>query len=412
MQVGATSLAAAELRFDALVAEALGLAAPRDLADRIVASLRAGPRTAPRSHRLLTALLCAAGVAVAIGVAWLERDRRSDPAPALATAQEPQQPQKPDADAKVKAEVERLVRELELPQRRGATLVALQRLGPAALPVLREARTSEQARGRKEVLDAIQQAIRLLDPAELKAAFGLPPGEVTVVADYSDNRITFVDAKGTVLHTITDVYGAWDAELTPQGTVLLTEFSVSRVQEMDPKGATVWSYEGLKNPYRASRLPDGNTLIADTFNGRVIELDPKKNIVWSYDKDGVRPFGATRLANGNTLIADAAKERVLEVTPAGETVWQVHGMNQLYDAKRLADGNTLITLRLKGQVIEVDPQGNTVWQLQNLNSPSDAVRLPDGHTLVAENNGVREFDAEGKQVLRLPATWAVSVKRY
>jgi outer membrane protein assembly factor BamB len=363
-------------------------------------------------HRLVAVLLVAAGVAVAADVAWPQNDSRAAPAVTdQHSRQEPQAPQQPQVDAKVQSEVERLVRNLELPDLRGPAIAALEQLGTQILPLLRTALAAEQKRGRPEVLAALQQALMLAQSAAAKKAFGLPLGELTLVSDYSDNKVVCLDAKGKEVYVLTDVYGVWDTELTPQGTLLVTEFSVSRVREIDRTGTTLWEFADLKNPYRATRLPSGNTLISDTFNGRLIEVNAKKEVVWKF-ATGIRPYGAERLANGNTLIADASNARVIEVTAAGEVVWEVKEMRQVHDAKRLPDGNTLITLRLKGQVLEVDPKGNTVWQLDTLNSPSDALRLPSGNTLVAENNQVREFDPKGNEVGKQRMTWAVSVKRY
>ncbi len=243
-------------------------------------------------------------------------------------------------------------------------------------------------------------------PTKRRVANDLP---ITVIADYSDNRV-IVLAGNRIRSIMENVFGAWDAELTPDGGVLVTEFSVSRVQRYNRRGKVVWAYEKLKNPYDADLLPSGNVLIADTFAGRVVEVNASGEEVWEYDGN-IRPFDVDRLPNGNTLIADVIQDRVIEVNRDGEIVWQVGEVPNVHDADRLANGNTLITLRNKGTVLEVDPKGTIVWQVEKLSSPSDADRLPNGNTLIAENTRVREFDEDGKVVWQFRTTWAVEVNR-
>ena len=306
---------------------------------------------------------------------------------------------------------------LEHSDRHDAALADLLAIGPTALPLLDAALLLEAARGQTARLQTLQAARAAMTGATNLFDFAEP---VTLVADYSDNRVFAVDAAAKVVFELDDVYGAWDAEITPQQTLLITEFSVSRVREVDRSGKELWCYENLKNPYDADRLPNGNTLIADTFGSRVIEIDKDKQVVWQLQqvigpdgtKSGIRPFDVDRLANGNTLIADVLHDRVIEVSPAGAIVWQIEHVNNVHDADRLPNGNTLITLRNSGKVLEVDPTGKTVWQLDKLSSPSDADRLPNGNTLVAENTQVREFDKDGALVWKYATSWAVEANRY
>src|SRR5262245_2697726 len=181
-------------------------------------------------------------------------------------SQEPA-PQLP-LDAAKAARVTALVKDLELPTRRKEAMFALGEIGSAAAPLLDQALAAAATRLRPDVLAATQTARQRLRLGAVARALDLPAEPVTLIADYSDNRVVLVDAAGRPLREIRDVFGAWDAELLDNGNVLITEFSVSRVQEIDLRakgGPTqVWVYEDLKNPYDADRLPDGNTLIADT----------------------------------------------------------------------------------------------------------------------------------------------------
>jgi hypothetical protein len=269
------------------------------------------------------------------------------------------------------ARVAALVADLALPERRKEAMFALGDIGSAAAPLLDEALASGATRAQPDVLAAIGLARQRLALGPTARAFGLPPELLTLICDYSDNKVRLVDPSGQSLLEFGGIFGAWDAEFTNRGTMLVTEFSTSRVRELDANQETVWEFTDLKNPYDADRLPNGNTLIADTFGSRVIEVTLQRQIVWQYN-----------------------------------------GMHNVHDADRLPNGNTLITLRNAGKVIEVDPTGAVVWELTGLSSPSDADRLPNGNTLVAENTQVREFDADKQVVWRAEMTWAVEANRY
>lgn len=248
---------------------------------------------------------------------------------------------------------------------------------------------------------------------------------VTLLADYSDNRVFAIDEAGAERFRLDDVFGVWDAELLPNGNVLLTEFSVSRVREVTQEGKTVWQYENLKNPYDADRLTlghsAGNTLICDTFANRILEVKPDGTTFWSYgdhEHETIRPFDCDQTPEGNFLIADQLGERVVEINYHGFVIWEAKNLPSVHDADRLPNGHTLVTLRgtgggnRGGEVRELDREGKLVWSLKDLEAPSDADRLPNGNTLVAENKRVREYDPSGKVVWERPMTWAVEANRY
>ena len=401
-----STLAAHEHRLDALLAELGGARPAEDLPARIRMAVAAA-RGARRGSWLMAAGVLL-GVSVVTGLALWKRDSQQ---PAITPTTPTPDDQDPEKQDKKNEAIDKLIRDLELPERRGAAIAGLNALGNTATTALAVAIAAEQKRGRPEALAGLHQAWVGFDFAAAKAAGGLPATPLELIADYSDNRITGLDPTGKTVLELKEVFGAWDVELTPRGTLLITEFSVSRVQEVDLKGNAVWAFEGLKNPYDADRLANGNTLIADTFGSRVVEVNPMGEIVWQYDKD-IRPFDVDRLRDGNTLIADVLKDRVLEVTPDGKIAWELAGMSNAHDADRLPNGNTLVTLRNKGCVVEVDPAGEIVWQIRGLSSPSDADRLPNGNTIVAENKHVREFDPDGKEIYSQNMTWAVEVGRY
>jgi hypothetical protein len=395
---GAAFERAEAMQLDACLEEVAGAGPAADLVHRILAAARSrSPQAAAqRRSRWLAAAVLVVGVGVVAAVAWMQRGKQEHQ-PALA----PQEREKPQGKQEQKPQE-------PLPVKKGAAVTALKQCGVESLPLLQAAIESAATGHRSEEASSLRAAFDAVAKAANVFAFAEP---VTVIADYSDNRVVIINGEGQVLFERNDVFGAWDAEITAARTLLITEFSVGRLEEIDRNGKLLWSFEDLRNPYDADRLPNGNTLIADTFAGRVIEVNPDKKIVWQYDTE-IRPFDCDRLANGNTLIADVLKDRVIEVSPEGEIVWEVKNMNNVHDADRLPNGNTLITLRSAGKVIEVDREGKVVWELNGLESPGDADRLPNGHTLVAENKQVREFDRRGNVVWKFLTTWAVEVNRY
>ncbi len=398
----------------AFLREVHGAQPAPDLLDRILTRAESPPSRADRARRLgLAAALLVAGVAVVAALVWQQQRAGARHAASPVDdpgAQDPQakQDSKPEVDKELQARIDAAIAALASPDLRDDALQALAEIGTPAIPALDRALQVEANRARPHLLAALQSA-------RFSACFfwakTKPVEPFTLIADYSDNRVLAVNAKGDTLWSRNDVFGAWDAELTHAGTMLITQFAISSVIEIDARGKVVWKFETLKNPYDADRLANGNTLIADTFGSRVIEVDPAGKIVWEF-KDNVRPFDCDRLENGNTLIADVLGARVIEVDRAGKIVWQHEGLRLVHDADRLPNGNTLITLREAQKVIEVDRVGAIVFTLENLSHPSDADRLPNGNTLVAENGMAREYDPQGREVWRREATWPVEVQRY
>lgn len=363
---------AEELQIDALLHELAGVVPAPDLAARIATRCAdGGGRRAALPGWAWAAALLVVGLGAVVAVAWSRRDEA-----AMAPVQEPRPGDTDGGDP----------------------------------------RSQEPKPQDAKPRDPQPQDPQPQDP---QSGPNAPARSLTLIADYSDNRVTAVDATGAVAFQFDQVFGAWDAELLPNGNVLVTEFSVSRVRELDRAGKTVWTYENLKNPYAAQRIAGGNldgmTLIADTFAHRVVLVRPDGTEFWSYGDhayEDIRPFDCEFTSSGTFLIADVQRDRVLEIDMHGLVLWQQEGLPNAHDVDRLPNGNTLVTLRNRGEVRELDDRGKVVWQLTELDHPSDADRLANGNTLVAENGRVREFDRDGKVVWQRTATWAVEANRY
>ncbi len=335
---------------------------------------------------------------------------------------------KPDDEAHKQAR--RWVTFLELDDRRAEAANALLKMGAKAVPALVQALNNprpvvaqtvahilralgSQAASAKEKLIALSNSDdNQLAYAARYALAGIQPAGITLVADYSSNKVLELDKTGKVVCTLTGVKGPWDADRLPNGNYLICSYTEKKVVEMTAKGKVVWSFSKLKGPVRAQRLPNGNTLIAD-YGGRcVLEVDRTGKTVWKYDKDRILAYDAERLVNGNTLIAEHNFQRIIEVTFKGEIVWEHKHGQYARDADRLPNGNTLITIYKQGKVIEVTPKGKVVWELKGLSSPADADRLPNGHTLVAQRNEISEYDAKGKKIWSVKAGLPMGVNRY
>lgn len=408
---------AAELQLDAVLGEVCGTALDASAEARLAARLRHETDSlavrVERRSRWRSMLFAAAVVGGGVAVVWaVSRSVGNAPAGQFAVPDAPQDPPPKPQDQpqdELTKRVAAAARRFEMRDQRLAVWHELDGLmadsGRAVVAQLAAAERAARERGQAEVAAGLADLLTLLTPR-----LGYAKTGVTLFADYSENQVRMVDLQGKTIFQLDEVFGAWDAELCADGSLLLTEFSVSRVRRVTPAGVELWGFENLKNPYDADQLANGNVLIADTFAGRVIEVDRAGAIVWSHE--GVRPFDADRLGNGNTLVADTLAERVLEVDPAGKVVWQLGGMPLAHDVDRLLDGNTLITLRDRRAVIEVDAAGKVVFELSGLRHPSGAARLANGNTLVAENSGVREFDRAGKEVWKVACGWAVGATRY
>ncbi|MHC4515796.1 MAG: HEAT repeat domain-containing protein [Planctomycetota bacterium] len=93
----------------------------------------------------------------------------------------------------------------------------------------------------------------------------------TLIADYSDNRISEVDKAGKIVWQLANMANVHDADRLPNGNTLLTIRMLNLVREVDPSGKTVMEIRDLSAPSDADRLPNGHTIVAE--NGQIREFD-------------------------------------------------------------------------------------------------------------------------------------------
>ena len=325
----------------------------------------------------------------------------------------------------VGAQAQRLVRFLELPERRTEAWRGLLQLRTAAAPplalALQDPRPEVAVRAAwilgllgpdaEMALPALQRGAKGKDAQVVNAcrwALARFAFRGTLLTNWQANTVVLLDDKGNEQRRIADLKGPWSAEPTGEGNLLISEYTANRVRELDAKGKEVWSFSDLSNPYQCQRLPGGNTMISDAGHGRVVEVDAAGKVVWE-DRNLQRPVAVERMPDGHTLITEQGG-RVHEIDADGRIVFEVKGLDRPQRAQRLPNGNTLIAVFEAGEVIEVDPTGKVAATLK-VPQAQMALRRVDGHTLIAGTSCWFELDADGKEVWRQQGNYAVGILR-
>jgi len=319
----------------------------------------------------------------------------------------------------------RLVKDLELPSRRGPAMMALWHRGAEAVPALVAALDDP----RDEILERVCAVLHEMGPIAARASEPLEAAmtgavgrrlealrwahhgvttRTVVVAAWDGGKLFVLDEAGAAQKEVPGLENPWDVQSLPGDRYLVTEVAKSRVRVVDAKGNELWSYDELKNPHRAQRLWNGNTLIADCGGKRVVEVDPSGAVVWECGE--LAASSVQRLLNGNTLIA-VATGRVVEVDAAGEVVVDWAVAPQTHGARRLPGGHTLVVERSEGRIRELDPSGEEVARLGGFDQPNTCLRLADGTTLVGTAQGVQARSADGAESWRYAATWVGGLGR-
>ncbi|MFN3242496.1 MAG: PQQ-binding-like beta-propeller repeat protein [Planctomycetota bacterium] len=254
----------------------------------------------------------------------------------------------------------RLVKYLELPDKRQHAIRELLRLGEAGVPDLARAMRDP----RPEIVRTVAEILHELGPA---AAAARPALER--VAGSDDERCAF--AARWALRAVGEREGIALVACADRGHAQAVDIETGEL-----RGKPI---ELRKKVFDCERLPGGNLLTTNWGEHDVRELDADGKVVWKHEGLG-SPMDVDVLADGNLLIADMGKGVVREIDRAGKTVWE-HKSPDSYNANRLPGGNTLVA-DLRGYVVEVDRAGKEVWKYE-CPSAMSAVRLPDGNTLIA-----------------------------
>lgn len=228
-----------------------------------------------------------------------------------------------------------------------------------------------------------------------------------LLVDYSSNSIMHLDAKGEVLREIDQLRGPWHAEPVGDGRLLVSEYTGGRVYELDAKGKECWSFAELNNPYGAQRLPNGNTLVADAGNQRLVEISPAGKVIWEKGKLK-RPVWVRRMPDGHMLVAEQNGD-ALELDPSGAIMRRVTGVESPMCVERLPDGGLLVAAYRAGKLYEFGPDTDKPRLSLGYAQAQAARRRRDGHTLLARTKEWVELDANGKEIWRRKASYAVGI---
>jgi hypothetical protein len=168
------------------------------------------------------------------------------------------------------------------------------------------------------------------------------PGGGLVVADASNCRILFFDAKGqptrqigttgVCSHGLPDTVGYPNGDTPlPNGYILLSEINGGWIDEVTPDGHVVWSLQipGVTTPSDPQRLSDGTYLVASYGSpGAVVRFDKNGHVLWTYrpmSGPGAldHPSLAVFLPNGLVAVNDDYHHRVVLIDPKKDRiVWQ------------------------------------------------------------------------------------------
>jgi hypothetical protein len=171
-------------------------------------------------------------------------------------------------------------------------------------------------------------------------AYMLPDGTRTV-ADISNCRILFLDAKGTIVkqYGTTGVcrhdpphYLALPNGDTPMpdGGTLVTEITGSWIDAIGAEGKLEWSVHApIAYPSDAQWLGHGKILVADySYTGHVLIMTKTGKVLWEYGPTSGPgrlsfPSLALMLPNGLVAVNDDVRDRVVVIDPKTNTiVWQ------------------------------------------------------------------------------------------
>jgi len=186
-----------------------------------------------------------------------------------------------------------------------------------------------------------------------------------------------------------------------------TDYTQGKVFLVSRDGKIEWEYQ-TRNCNDLWVLPNGN-LLFNTGHG-VREVTRDKKVVFDYQSKS-EIYACQRLTNGNTFIGECNSGRLLEVEPSGRIAKELRLLPEgkdgghlfMRNARRLPSGHYLVTHYGEQVVREYDAEGKAVLSIPAAGGPHSVMRLPNGHTLIscgdtAGGPQVFEVDAAGTTV--------------
>jgi hypothetical protein len=191
-----------------------------------------------------------------------------------------------------------------------------------------------------------------------------------------------------------------------------TDYSQGKVFIIARDGKVAWEYQTAScNDLWV--LPNGN-LLFNTGHG-VKEVSRDKRVVFDYQSES-EIYACQRLANGNTFIGECNRGRLLEVEPSGHIAKEIRllpegrdgGHLYMRNARRLENGHYLVAHYGEQVVREYDADGKIVLSIPAAGGPHSVARLAGGHTLIScgdRPGGSRlfEVDQAGRTVWQVQA---------
>jgi hypothetical protein len=186
-----------------------------------------------------------------------------------------------------------------------------------------------------------------------------------------------------------------------------TDYTQGKVFLVARDGTVSWEYPASScNDLWV--LPNGS-LLFNTGHG-VKEVTRDKQVVFEYQSKS-EIFACQRLTNGLTFVGECNNGRLLEIEPSGRIAKEVRLLPEgkdgghlfMRNARRLDNGHYLVAHYGEQVVREYDAEGKAVLSIPAAGGPHSVIRLPNGHTLVAcgdQPGGSRIFEAgpDGKTV--------------
>jgi hypothetical protein len=185
------------------------------------------------------------------------------------------------------------------------------------------------------------------------------------------------------------------------------DYSQGKIFLVGADGKVQWDYQA-SNCNDLWVLPNGN-LLFNTGHG-VKEVNRDKKVVFEYQSKS-EIYACQRLPNGNTFVGECSSGRLLEIEPSGRVAKGIRllpkgkdgGHLYMRNARRLPDGHYLVTHYGEQVVREYDAEGKVILTIPAAGGPHSAARLSNGHTLIScgdmlGGSRVFEVDAGSKTV--------------
>ena len=180
-----------------------------------------------------------------------------------------------------------------------------------------------------------------------------------------------------------------------------TDYTQGKVFIVSATGQVEWEYRAPScNDLWV--LPDGNVLF--DAGHAVKEVTRDYRVVFDYESTS-EIYACQRLPNGNTLVGECNRGRLLELAPDLKIVKELRllpdgqdgGHTYMRNSRKLDNGHYLVTHNGANVVREYDAEGKVVLEIPAPGGPHSAARLPNGHTLIAcgdGKGGPRLFEAD------------------